>query len=173
MPIARRLFRSCVVLVAIVVGACSSDTASPSPSPTSGVPSPAASNTAPSSSPLGPSSSSPAKPSLAPASAPPATSQVLVAGSAIELSSDPVGISPTPDGGVFVGVASNATGSTVLTHFDANGRSTPGWPVTLSGATACDDPMPVEDGSVRMLCVLRNKTGGLDSGRAFAFDAKG
>lgn len=89
------------------------------------------------------------------------------------MSSNPVGISPTRDGGVFVEVSSNASGSTVLTHFDANGRSTPGWPVTLSGATGCDDPMPVEDGSVRMLCILRNTTGGQDSGRAFAFDAEG
>jgi hypothetical protein len=33
--------------------------------------------------------------------------------------------------------------------------------------------MPVEDGSVRMLCTLRNTTGGEDRGRAFAFDAAG
>ena len=89
------------------------------------------------------------------------------------MSSDPVGITPTRDGGVFVEVSSNDSASTVLTHFDANGRSTAGWPVTLSGATSCDDPMPVEDGSVRMLCVLRNTTGGQDSGKAFAFDAQG
>jgi hypothetical protein len=45
--------------------------------------------------------------------------------------------------------------------------------VTLAGASTCDDPMPVEDGSVRMLCVLRNRSVGQDSGRAFAFDAQG
>ena len=173
MPNSRPLVRTCVVVVAIVVGACSSNAASPSPSPTSNAAGPIASYGAPSSAPLTPTTPSPATPSLAPPTAPPTASQVLLTGSAIEMSSDPVGITPMRGGGVFVEASSNASGSTVLTHFDAKGRSTSGWPVTLSGATACDAPMAVEDGSVRMLCVLRNTTGGQDSGRAFAFDVEG
>ncbi|MEO8572134.1 MAG: hypothetical protein ABI553_10600, partial [Chloroflexota bacterium] len=60
-----------------------------------------------------------------------------------------------------------------MTRLDSRGHSATGWPLTLDGVAFCDTPMPVEDGSVRFLCTIRNLTGGLDSGRAYAFDASG
>ena len=168
-----------VIITAIAVAACSPAT-SPSPSPTTAASTPSARQGAASSLPPGS-----AAPSEASSSAPTATSQVLVRGSARELSSNPVLMTPTRDGHLFVEVPSRSSGSTVLTRLDSKGRSTPGWPVTLAGATFCDAPMSLDDGSVRIVCTLQAPgvierpgdehftTAGRDSGRAFAFDASG
>jgi hypothetical protein len=167
MPEPRRLIATIIVSL-MAAGACS-PTASP-PASTSPTPSTGSASIAPVPSDLP--SPSPAT-SVAPTSAPPATSQILVRGSARELSENAVLMAPTRDGRLYVEVPSRAPGSTVLTRFDSEGRSAPGWPVTLAGATYCAAPMPVADGSVRMLCTLQNTTGGQDSGRAFAFDDSG
>ena len=170
MPEPRRLIVTIIVSL-IAAGACSS-TVSP-PASTSPAPSTGSASIAPVQSDLpSPSPATPAT-SVAPTFAPRATSQILVHGSARELSSNPVLMAPTRDGHLFIEVPSRASGSTVLTRFDSEGRSAPGWPITLAGATYCAAPMPVGDGSVRMLCTLQNTSGGQDSGRAFAFDDSG
>jgi hypothetical protein len=61
----------------------------------------------------------------------------------------------------------------VLTLLDATGRQRAGWPVELAGATSCDHLLPVDDGSVRVVCTLENPGNMFDPIGAFAFDATG
>lgn len=166
MPEPRRLIVT--VIVSLIAASACSATFSP-PASTSLAPSTVSASIAPSASDL----PSPAPATPAPSKPVAATSQILVRGSARELSSNPVLMAPTRDGHLFVEVPSRASGSTVLARFDSEGRSTPGWPLTLD-ATFCDAPMPVDNGSVRMLCTMEDTgTGNFSTGRAFAFDASG
>ena len=96
-----------------------------------------------------------------------------VRGSARELG-ERVGIAPGPRGTLFVSIP--RTGGSILALLDASGRLRPGWPITVKNSTACSRPMPVADGSVRLICDgtdLPKYDNDPSDVRAFAFDADG
>jgi len=85
-----------------------------------------------------------------------------------------VRLAPGPDGNLFVSIP--RSGGSVLALLDHNGRPRPGWPITIKNSTSCGRPLPVEDGSVRIVCDgtdLPQPDNDLPDVRAFAFDAKG
>lgn len=62
----------------------------------------------------------------------------------------------------------------VLALLGRSGQPRPGWPVALAGATSCEQLLPVEDGSVRVVCTLENTEGNMFSPvGALAFDSQG
>ena len=66
------------------------------------------------------------------------------------------------------------TAPAVLALLDSTGRPTAGWPVVVPGARWCDQLLPVEDGSVRLVCTMENPDGNMfDPIGAFAFDPNG
>jgi outer membrane protein assembly factor BamB len=80
---------------------------------------------------------------------------------------------PGPGGGLFVSIPASA-GSVLLAMLDSAGRLAAGWPVVLAGATSCGYLLPVQDGSVRVLCTPDELNRELNQGaRAYAFDSKG
>lgn len=79
---------------------------------------------------------------------------------------------PGPGGGLYV-VIPNRVAPAVLGLLDSTGQSRPGWPVVLPGATSCDELLPVDDGSVRVICALENPDGNTFRTSAFAFEANG
>ena len=83
-------------------------------------------------------------------------------------------MAPGPDGSLYVSIPVR-TGPTVLALLDRSGRPRPGWPIAIKPATSCGTPMPVDDGSVRVVCTLRSTpVGGWFSRMgAFAFDSDG
>ena len=140
--------------------------------------SPAPSGTPPSSGPIG-SSATPTPtptPTLIPSPSPTLVpGEVLrpVRGSARELG-ERVGIAPGPRGTLFVSIP--RAGGSILALLDASGRLRPGWPITVKNSTACSRPMPVADGSVRIICDgtdLPKYDNDPSDVRAFAFDADG
>ena len=155
------------IVVGLVVVACS---AAPSTAP--------ATTPAPSGPP--PSASAISTPALTPGPAtgspslPPAPSSVKlpVHGSVLDIGFD-VRMAAGPNGGLYVAIPA-ADGSVVLALFDATGRPQTGWPVALAAATKCGLLLPIEDGSVRLLCSPDERNQELNNGmRAFAFDANG
>ena len=62
----------------------------------------------------------------------------------------------------------------ILALLDSTGQPRAGWPVVLAGATFCEQLLPVDDGSVRVICTLENPDGNMFSPiSAFAFDSNG
>ncbi len=83
-------------------------------------------------------------------------------------------MAPGPGGTLFVAIP--AHGGSVLGLLDGTGRSRPGWPIAIEDSTACDVLLPVDDGSVRVVCDATDlPQPEIDAAdvRAFAFDAGG
>jgi hypothetical protein len=77
-----------------------------------------------------------------------------------------------PDGGLYVSIP--RPGGSVLTLLDRSGRPRPGWPIAVNVSTECGLLVPLEDGSVRVVCTLENPNGNTFSPiGAFAFDSNG
>ncbi|OGO57423.1 MAG: hypothetical protein A2Z32_04140 [Chloroflexi bacterium RBG_16_69_14] len=84
-------------------------------------------------------------------------------------------MAPGPDGGLYVAI-SVRKGPAVLVLLDRDGRPRPGWPVAIKGSTWCGLPLPVDDGSVRIICDASDLTPSDPDDpdvRAFAFDSAG
>jgi hypothetical protein len=83
-------------------------------------------------------------------------------------------MAPGPDGTLFVSIPSS--GGSVLALLDGSGGLRPGWPIIVKDSTSCGRPLPVDGGSVRIICdgtdlpVYDNDPSNV---RAFAFDASG
>ena len=151
----------------------------PNASPLASVP-PA--STAPSASP-GPSAAISAAPtSTAPTSTaiPPPPSSVVFpvvgsangapGGSARDVS-DRVLTAPGPDGTLFVWIPT-PTGS-LLALLDRSGQPRPGWPISVDRATWCSLLLPVDDGSVRLVCDNADLQMLASNVHVLAFDAAG
>jgi hypothetical protein len=79
-----------------------------------------------------------------------------------------------PGGGVFVSIPK--AGGSVLALLDRSGRPRPGWPIQVADSTECGLLLPVNDGSVRVVCNATDLPQPEDDQaevRAFAFDADG
>lgn len=168
----RTRFSTLIVTASLVVGCGSSASpaliASPSLTPTpispvaalppTGTPGPTVPTTAPSSRP-----------------APPASAAFPIRGSARTISARGVELAPVPDGGLFVAIPVRK-GPAVLLLLDRDGHPRPGWPIAIEHSTSCGLPMPVADGTVRLVCDATDlPPAELDAAdvRAFAFDAAG
>ena len=80
---------------------------------------------------------------------------------------------PRSGGGVYVLIPVRVAPA-VLALLDSTGQPRPGWPVALVGATFCNQLLPVDDGSVWVICTLENPDGNMFSPiSAFAFDSNG
>ena len=111
-----------------------------------------------------------ASPSLPPSHA---SADLPVRGSARENSDHPLLMAPGPEGGLYVHIPMRKAPA-VLALLDSSGRPRAGWPVSVPGATFCDDLLPAADGSVRIVCTMENPDGNMfDPIGAFAFDPRG
>jgi hypothetical protein len=155
------------IAMTLIVMACASTT---SPSPINSRP-----PSQPSTTTFAPPSPEPggtaiASPSLAP---PPASASLPVRGSAYEIGTR-VLLAPGLDGTLFVAIPRR--GGSVLASLDRRGRPRPGWPIKIQDTSACEHVLPVDDGSVRVVCDatdLSQPDNDLPDVRAFAFDANG
>jgi len=152
------------ILAALLVVACGSAT---SPDPSTTPPLAAPPRSSPSAvTPLATPGASTAWPSLPPA---PPSASLPVRGSAREIG---VLTAAGPDGTVYVAI-SKPDGS-VLALLESSGRPRPGWPILVKDSTSCGRPMPVEDGSVRIICTLENRAQDVfGPTRAFAVESNG
>jgi len=155
-----------VIVASLLLAACGSAT---SPAPQS-APVPSAPLASSSASPTsGPSVDSTAPPSLPHEAS--ATLPVHASGRAI---GERILIAPGPGGTLFVSIP--RTDGSVLAFLDRSGQPRPGWPIAISNTTACDTLLPVDDGSVRVVCDATDlpppELHGVDA-RAHAFDAAG
>ena len=143
----------------------------PTPTPSSTLELPSPSEIAPIASSAASSQPASAPPASEPPpdSGPPAGARPLVRGSGREIGAR-IRMAPAADGNLYVSIPT--AGGHVLALLDRDGRVRTGWPVTLSSALFCDDVLPVDDGSVRVLCAMTNP-GGVEGIRAFGFDASG
>ena len=158
-----------MAIVGLLVVACAP---SPSQAPSTTSPSGSAS---PSASPIPSPSASPNRATTASPSLPPlpASASLPVRASARENSDHPVLMAPGPEGDLFVHIPMR-TAPAVLALLDASGRPKAGWPVAVPGARFCDHLLPVEDGSVRIVCTMENPDGNMfDPIGAFAFEPDG
>ena len=82
-------------------------------------------------------------------------------------------MAPSLNGSLFVSIP--RPGGSVLSLIDRSvGSPLPGWPVFIRGALVCGQPLPVEDGSVRVVCTLENPQGNMYNPiSAFAFTSTG
>jgi putative zinc finger protein len=82
-------------------------------------------------------------------------------------------MAPAPDGDFYVSIP--ASDGTVVGRLDDRGKPAPGWPVFLRGASPCGLLLPVEDGSLRVVCSADDLVSELGNPnvRAFALDARG
>lgn len=155
------------LVVSLHVMAC---TSAPSPAPASAQ-SPRASVVAPSPTAiLGPTAETTASPSLPPLAA---TASLPVRRSAREIG-ERILMAAAPDGGLYVSVP--RAGGAVLVLLDRSGRPRPGWPMSIKDSTSCDRPLPVADGSVRIICDgtdLPQFDNDLSDVRAFAYRSDG
>ncbi len=76
-----------------------------------------------------------------------------------------------PGGTLYVSIPASA--GTVLARLDAGGQPRPGWPILLPGASPCRLLLPVDDGSVRVVCTAEGAVDGPPHVWAFAFDPGG
>jgi hypothetical protein len=134
----------------------------PTPTPT---PIPSSSSPVASTSPNATPTASPSLPSS------PASASLPVTGSAREIGMR-VQVAPGPGGTLFVSIP-RLDGS-VLALLDSSGRPRPGWPITVTASTECGLLLPVDDGSVRVVCTMENPDGNQFAPvGAFAFDPSG
>jgi hypothetical protein len=94
---------------------------------------------------------------------------ILVHGSAQEIGRQVLS-APGPGGALFVSVP--AAGGTVVAQFDATGQLRPGWPISINGMR-CELLLPVDDGSVRLVCQLSDDETAQGPSQGLAFDAAG
>jgi len=81
-------------------------------------------------------------------------------------------MAPAPDGGVYVSIP--RSGGSVLVLLDRNGRPRPGWPIEVDASTECGLLLPLDDGSVRVVCTMENPDGNMFAPiSAFALDSQG
>jgi len=81
-------------------------------------------------------------------------------------------MAPGPGGSLFVSIP--RAGGSILALLDRDGRPRPGWPIRISDSTSCELLLPVDDGSVRVVCTLENPQGNMFGPiGAFAFDSAG
>ena len=141
----------------------------PSPGPTSS----AAPSAEPSGGPTESSGLTPVSPAGTPRPADaPSVGALPVTGSGQELGSR-IRMAPGADHDLYVSIP-RPDRSVLVALLDATGRSRAGWPIVLRQATSCEQVLPVEDGSVRLLCTLKNQDGNeLDVVRAYGFDSSG
>jgi anti-sigma factor RsiW len=102
----------------------------------------------------------------------PIVGSVQVRGDAGELGTL-IRMAPGAAGDFYVSIP--ATDGTVLARLDADGDSTPGWPIFIPGSESCDQLLPVTDGSVRLIChrpAAEEGLGGMIT-RVHAFGANG
>ena len=107
--------------------------------------------------------------------APPASAALPIRGSARTISAASVELAAGPDGGLYVAIPVR-TGPAVLLLLDRAGHPRPGWPIEIKHSTACGRPLPVDDGSVRIVCDATDivqPEGDTVQMRAFAFDIVG
>jgi hypothetical protein len=107
--------------------------------------------------------------------APSASAALPIRGSARTISAASVELAPAPDGGLFVAIPVRK-GPAVLLLLDGDGRPRPGWPIAIKHSTACGPPLPIDDGSVRIVCDatdLAQPDPDNPTMRGFAFDADG
>lgn len=159
------------IVVGLLLAACA---AAPSEAPST-TPAPSAStspatgpSTTPSLAPV-PTDSATASPTL---SAAQSSIALPLHGSALPSALD-VLMAPGPGGGLYVSIPA-PKGAVVLALLDSTGRPQAGWPIEIAGATNCGLLVPVEDGSLRVVCSPDDLNQELNSGmRAFAFDVNG
>ena len=103
----------------------------------------------------------------------PASADLPVRGSARENSDHVVLTAPGPELGLYILIPMRAAPA-VLALVDSTGRPRAGWPVVVPGATFCSQLLPVDDGSVRVVCTMENPEGNMfDPIGAFGFDSNG
>ncbi len=159
------------IIAGLFIAAVCTSAATPAPvvtPPSSGQPSSNSASAPPSATP---------EPSLEPTSTAvtplPERASLPVRGSAREIG-ERVLMAPGPGGTLYVVIP--RPGGSVLLLLDPSGVPRPGWPIVLANATACDILLPVEDGSVRVLCNetdLPQPDSDPANVRAFAFDGSG
>lgn len=167
-----RALPSSLLCLALIAGCASPAASSPRPgqstdaSPTTVMPSETQAATSPST--AGPT----LPPSAFPAPTLPSSASPLPALSPRELGLD-IRMTPSRNGTMFVSMPQPA--GSVLSLIDQSvGSPLPGWPVFIRGAVVCAQPLPVEDGSVRVVCTLENAQGNMYNPiSAFAFDSAG
>ncbi len=101
----------------------------------------------------------------------PASGALPVRGSGQQLGTG-IRMAPGAIGDLWVSIP--APGGTTLARLGGDGTMRSGWPIVLPGAGSCGLLLPVNDGSVRLVCHADDLAD--DSGvavRAFAFDAGG
>ena len=162
------------IVTGLVVVACAS-AVSPAPTKTTPPSGPPASDSAsltpePTAGPTGSPSlpPPPASPSSPPAAA---TASLPVRGSARAVG-ERILMAPGPAGTLFVSIL--GSNGTVLALLDRTGAPRQGWPILVQDANACDILLPVEDGSVRIICNetdLPQPDNDPADVRAFAFDS--
>ncbi|MEO8570751.1 MAG: hypothetical protein ABI553_03540 [Chloroflexota bacterium] len=80
-------------------------------------------------------------------------------------------MAPGPDNGTYVSIFTEGGPDRghVVALLDKAGKPSPGWPVLLPGVYGCDLLLPVDDGSVRVVCDA--SSGDVQIRRVFALDA--
>ena len=148
-----RIFTASLVIISVLTGCASSVTPAPSASPTlaSATPGPSA-TPSPGTSPAVTASPSASAPSIPPGVA---NGALPVRGPGKEIGYA-VTMAAGPDGSLFVLVPEPATG-VVLARLDRTGRPSPGWPIAMTDVEFCRLLLPVEDGTVRLLCSSSNR----------------
>lgn len=156
------------VIVGLLIAACA-----PASSPASSIATPPSNppaSSAAASPGAGPSSTAAASTSVPPLSA---TASLPVNGSAREIGNR-VLTAPGPNGSLYVSIP--GSDGSVLALLDPTGLPRPGWPITVDDSTSCGLLLPVDDGSVRLVCFgadLPQRGGDPSRVRAFAFDTGG
>ena len=103
---------------------------------------------------------------------PPTIGALPVRGSAQEIGTR-IRMVPAAGGDLYVSIP-RPDGSVLVALLDSAGRSRAGWPIVLGRTTACEQLLPVDDGSVRLLCTPKSLDGNeLAVVRAYGFDSSG
>ena len=102
----------------------------------------------------------------------PSAGALPVRGSGQELGTG-IRMAPGTDGDLYVSIP-KPPGRVLVALLDSAGHPRAGWPLVVDGTTSCEHLLPVDDGSVRILCTLENRVGtGFAVVRAYGFDSKG
>lgn len=163
-----RIFAASLTIISVLIGCTNSVTPAPSVSPAVASASPGPSATpSPSASPAvapNPPASAPSLPPGVPSGSLPVRGPGKEIGYAVLTAAG-------PDGSLFVLVPEPAAG-VVLARLDRTGRPSPGWPIAMTDVESCPLLLPVQDGTVRLLCsVLVSADTSVE--RAFALDVQG
>jgi hypothetical protein len=103
---------------------------------------------------------------------PPSAGALPVRGSGQELGTG-IRMAPGTDGDLYVSIP-KPPGRVLVALLDSAGHPRSVWPLVLDGTTSCEQLLPVDDGSVRILCTLENRDGSAFAVvRAYAFDSEG